>query len=257
MSSQSGASEFVRSLARGLDVIRSFSAAQPQQTLSQMAAATGLTRATARRLLLTLEQLGYVRSTGRQFELTAQVMDLGYAYLSSLALSDIAQPYLEDLTQRVHESASISVLDGHDVVYVVRVPTQRVMTIALGLGSRLPAASTSMGRILLAALPEEELEAILAEVDLPVHTARTVTDPDALRAELKKVRDQGWALVDQELEEGLRSIAAPLRDSSGRVIAAMNVSGHAGRVTLSRMREEFLPALLEAAEHINQQLARR
>jgi IclR family transcriptional regulator, pca regulon regulatory protein len=257
VSAQPAKPEFIRSLARGLDVIRSFSMSRPRQTLSEVAAVTGLTRATARRVLLTLEQLGYVRADGRTFELTAQVLDLGYAYLSSLALGDIAQPYLEDLAERVRESSSISVLDGEDIVYVVRVPTTRVMTISLGLGSRLPAAATLMGRVLLAGLPPSELDRFLSEVELEAHTRRTITDKHALRAELHRGRDQGWALVDQELEEGLRSIAAPLRDSSGRVIAAMNISGHAGRVTLSRMREEFLPALLEAADRINQQLARR
>jgi IclR family pca regulon transcriptional regulator len=249
--------EYVQSLERGLNVIQAFSREHPRLTLAEVARLTGLTRATARRVLLTLEHLGYARSNGRAFELTPKVLDIGYAYLSSLDLADIAQADMEGLVECTHESCSASVLDGAQIVYVVRVPTKRIMTVSLGLGSRLPAFCTSMGRVLLADLPEAQVRVLLAEAERPKLTPRTVTDVDDLCAELATVRRQGWSLVDQELEVGVRSIAAPLRDSSGRAVAALNVSGHPGRVDLKRLRGEFLPALLAAASRINSRLARR
>jgi IclR family pca regulon transcriptional regulator len=251
------ASEFVQSLDRGLTVIQAFSRDRPAMTLAEVARATGLTRATARRLLLTLVALGFASSDGKRFALTARVLDLGYAYLSSLDLARIAQGEMEALVERTHESSSAAVLDGGDIVYVVRVPTTRIMTVSLGLGSRLPAYATSMGRVLLADLGAEELDAHLAATTLVPLTTRTVTKPDVLRAELEQVRQQGWALVDQELEDALRSIAAPLRDARGRAVAAINISGHAGRTSLATMREEFLPDLLAAAGRISSLLARR
>lgn len=255
--SVNGAREFVQSLERGLAVIQSFSNESPAMTLSDVARATGLTRATARRLLFTLCELGYATSDGKRFSLTPRVLDLGYAYLSSLDLTALAQPEMEQLVERTHESCSAAVLDGRDIVYVVRVPTKRIMTISLGLGSRLPAHAASMGRVLLAELPDDQLDAYLADAELDALTERTVTDRDRLRAELDKVRRQGWALVDQELEAGIRSVAAPLRDGNGRAVAAVNVSSHAGRVPLSTLRDEFLPALLETATRIEERLARR
>ena len=206
--------DHVQSLERGIAVLRSFDADNASQTLSDVAKRTGLTRATARRLLLTLTTLGYASSDGRNFTLTPSVLDLGYAYLSSLNIQQIAQSFLEALSEEVRESSSISVLDGADVLYVARIPTSRIMTIALGIGTRLPAHCTSMGRVLLAELPVEQA---LATVDTPIEarTEFTITDPARLADELAKVREQGWALVDQELEIGLRSIAAPLRDSGG------------------------------------------
>ena len=212
---------FVQSLARGLAVIRAFDASAPELTLSEVARATGLTRAAARRFLLTLADLGYVRTDGRLFALSPRVLELGYAYLSSLSLPEVAEPHLERLVAEVHESSSVSVLDGEDVVYVARVPTARIMRVAISVGTRFPAHATSMGRVLLAGLPDDALEEFLAGADLPRLTARTVSTADALRRELRRVRAQGWALVDQELEEGLRSVAAPIRDRSGDVIAAI------------------------------------
>lgn len=256
MSTAEEAGEFVRSLERGLAVLRTFSRDHPAQTLAEVARRTGLTRATARRLLLTLARLGYVRSDGRLFRLTPKVLDIGYAYLSSLDLAELAQPDLEALVERTHESCSAAVLEGSEIVYVARVPTKRIMAISLGLGSRLPAVATSLGRVLLAELPPAELDVVLGTTRLEAYTARTITDPDALRAELDQVRVQGWALVDQELELGLRSIAAPLRDRCGAV-AALNVSAHAARVSLERMRREFLPALLDTAARVSERLARR
>jgi IclR family transcriptional regulator, pca regulon regulatory protein len=249
--------EFVQSLERGLAVVEAFSRERPSMTLAEVARETGLTRATARRLLFTLSALGYAASDGKRFTLTPRVLDIGYAYLSSLDLTDIAQPEMELLVERTHESSSAAVLDGTDIVYVVRVPTKRIMTISLGLGSRLPAYTTSMGRVLLAALSSDRLDEHLARVKLAPLTERTITDEAALRAELERVRDQGWALVDQELEEGIRSVAAPLRDRTGRVVAALNVSSHAGRVDLATLHSEFLPALVETAARISERLARR
>ena len=249
--------EHVQSLERGLAVLQAFSREHPRLTLSEVARLTGLTRATARRVLLTLENLGYARSNGRGFELTPKVLDIGYAYLSSLDLASIAQPAMEALVERTHESCSAAVLDGAEVVYVCRVPTKRIMTISLGLGSRLPAYATSMGRVLLAELKPDEVDDLLGPGPLEPITERTIRRRNELHEELARVRRQGWALVDQELEHGLRSIAAPLRDKGGRAIAALNVSSHAGRVSLDIIRKQFLPDLLRTTELINTQLARR
>ena len=240
-------SDFVQSLERGLAVIRAFDHANPELTLSEVAVRTGVTRAVARRFLLTLAELGYVRSDGRFFSLTARVLELGYAYLSSLSLPEVAESHLEALVKEVSESSSVSVLDGHDVVYVARVPVSRIMTVSISVGTRFPAYATSMGRVLLAGLPAADLESYLAEVSLSPLTARTVASVPALRTELAKVRTQGWSLVNQELEEGLRALAAPVRDRTGRVVAAVNVSAHASRTSLEAMRRDLLPALLRTA----------
>jgi len=249
--------DFVQSLERGLSVLRVFSADHATLTLSDVARLAGLTRATARRILLTLESLGYVSSDARLFELTPKVLDLGYAYVSSLKVADIAQPFMEALSERVHESVSASVLDGPDIIYVARVPTKRIMTVSLAIGSRLPAEMTSMGRVLLSELPEPQLEAFLDTAQLRPRTAYTITTTEALRAEIGRVREMGWALLDQELEVGVRSVATAIRDSRGRAAAAINVSGHAGRVTLKELRGEFLQLLLAAAADISAQLAKR
>jgi IclR family transcriptional regulator, pca regulon regulatory protein len=249
--------DFVQSLERGLAVFSAFSRATPSMTLSEVARATDLTRATARRVLFTLCELGYASTDGKRFALTPKVLDIGYAYLSSLDLAGIAQAEMEALVEQTHESCSAAVLDGSDVVYVARVPTKRIMAISLGLGSRLPAYAASMGRVLMADLSPDELDHHLASTTFEPLTPNTVGDEATLRAELDRVRAQGWALVDQELEEGVRSIAAPLRDARGRAVAALNVSSHAGRVKLSTLREEFLPALLATADRISDRLARR
>jgi IclR family transcriptional regulator, pca regulon regulatory protein len=248
--------DFVQSLERGLAVIRSFDADHPELTLSEVASRTGLTRATARRLLLTLAELGYVSTNGRRFSLTPRVLDVGYAYLSSLNVQQIAQPYLEALSERVHESVSVTVLDGTDIVYVARVPTKRIMTISLGLGSRLPAYCTSMGRVLLAELATDDLgDALPAR--LQCHTEHTITSLADLAVALKQVRAQGWALVDQELEIGLRSVAAPLRDGSGRALAAMNISTHVARTPIEQIHDQLVPDLVATAGQISEALAKR
>jgi IclR family pca regulon transcriptional regulator len=249
------AGHFVQSLERGLAVIRAFSAERPELTLSDVARVTGLTRAAARRFLLTLVELGYVHSDGRLFSLRPRVLELGYAYLSTLSLTDVASPHMERLVASLRESSSISVLDGDDIVYVVRVPTRRIMTVTIAVGTRFPAYATSMGRVLLAGLPPPELEEYLARTRLEPLTRRTITRIPALRAAVTEVRAQGWALVDQELEEGLRSVAAPIATAAGEVAAAINVSTHASRVTLDTLRRSFLPRLLETAHRIQTDLA--
>jgi IclR family pca regulon transcriptional regulator len=245
---------FVQSLERGLSVIRAFDADHPELTLSDVARITGLTRAAARRFLLTLTDLGYVRTDGRRFALSARVLELGYAYLSSLTLPEVAEPHLERLVAEIRESSSVSVLDGDDIVYVARVPTSRIMRVAINVGTRFPAYATSMGRVQLAGLAPEALDAYLARADLRRLTPHTLSEPDALRAELDRIRAQGWAIVDQELEEGLRSVAAPIRDRGGTVVAAVNVSAHASRASRDTIRRTLLPPLLAAAERIEADL---
>jgi IclR family pca regulon transcriptional regulator len=240
----------VQSLVRGLSVIRAFSAEAPELTLSDVAKATGLTRAAARRFLLTLADVGYVRTDGKYFSLTARVLELGYAFLSSVSLPEIAQPHLERLSMEVHESSSLSVLDGPDVVYIARSAVSRIMTVSINIGTRFPAYATSMGHVLLSGLDRPALDAYLDGVRLEPLTPHTITAPDALVAELERVREQGWALVDQELEEGLRSVAAPGRGTDGSVVAAVNVSTHASRTTTEHLRSTVLPALLATCARI-------
>ena len=244
----------MQSLARGLAVIRAFDASHVDLTLSDVARRTGLTRAAARRFLLTLAELGYVRTDGRRFALTPRVLELGYAYLSGLSLSEVAQPHLERLAARVHESTSVSVLDGADIVYVARVPVSRIMTVGINLGTRFPAHATSMGRVLLAGRAPGEPDR-LPDAGLTRLTSGTIVDMDELRAELARVRERGYALVDQELEEGLRSIAVPLRDRHGGVVAAVNVSTHASRTPVPTLRDDLLPALRDTAAAIEADLA--
>ena len=245
---------YVQSFARGLQVIRSFSASAPRQTLSEVAAASGLTRAGARRILLTLQTLGYVESDGKLFSLTARILDLGFAYLSSMPIWNRAEPVMEALVQQVQESCSAAVLDATDIVYVMRVPTHKIMSISLGVGSRLPAYCTSMGRLLLADLKDEEIKARLAASNREALTKHTVTDVDALFAKVVQARRQGWCLVNQELEEGLVSIAAPIVDRAGRPVAALNISGQANRTSAKVMQESMLPALLASASTISRLL---
>ena len=248
---------YVQSFARGLEVIRSFNAQAPQQTLSEVAAATSLTRAGARRILLTLQTLGYVESDGRLFCLTPRILDLGFAYLSSMPIWDLAEPVMEALVDQVHESCSAAVLDGLDIVYVLRVHTHKIMSTNLGVGSRLPAFWTSLGRTLLAALPEDELRQRLKTAQRVAHTQNTVLDDEALLARIAQARQQGWCLVNQELEEGLISIAAPLKNRAGHTVAALNISGQANRTSAEMMQERLLPALLQATQAISRTLGTR
>jgi IclR family pca regulon transcriptional regulator len=247
-------SEFVQSLERGLAVIRAFDSEHPDLTLSDVARATGLTRAAARRFLLTLVDLGYVRTDGRLFGLRPKVLELGYSYLSSLGLPEVALPHMEELVARVHESSSLCVLDGSAIAYVARVPTRRIMTVAIAVGTQFPAYATSMGRVLLAGLSTDELDRHLDEAELEELTPKTITDVNKLRAAVIRVAAQGYALVDQELEVGLRSIAVPVRVRE-RVVAALNVSMHASRGSSDGARRELLPPLRQAAAAIEADLA--
>ena len=245
----------VQSLARGLSVIRAFGAERPRQTLAQVAEATGLARATTRRFLHTLVDLGYAGTDGPEFWLTPRILELGYSYLSSLSLPAIAQPRLEQLSTRVGESSSMSVLDGSDIVYVSRVPVRRIMTVSITLGTRFPAYATSMGRVLLADLPNAELDAYFAATDVERLAPRSLGTEKELRKELKQVRSQGWALVDQELEPGLRSLAAPIRGTDGRTVAAINVSTQTAAHDIDDLLRDFLPAVLDTATAIAEDLA--
>jgi IclR family transcriptional regulator, pca regulon regulatory protein len=246
---------YVQSFARGLQVICSFSVQAPQQTLTEVAARSGLSRAGARRILLTLQTLGYVSSDGRLFKLTPRILDLGFAYLSSMPMWNLAEPEMQALAARVGESCSAAMLDGADIVYVLRVPTHKIMSISLGVGSRLPAHCTSLGRMLLAGLSDDEALSLLHASDRPALTRHSVTEPNELLARVRLARKQGWCLVNQELEEGLISLAAPLTDRSGRTVAALNISGQANRTPAKQMQDTMLPALLEAAATISRLLA--
>lgn len=245
---------YVQSFARGLEVIRSFSAAAPRQTLTEVATRTGLTRAGARRILLTLQTLGYVQCDGRLFALTPRILDLGFAYLSSMPMWNIAEPLMEALVEQVKESCSAAVLEGGDILYVLRVSTRKIMRNSLGIGSRLPAYCTSMGRILLAGLPDDEVLQSLRAQPLEARTRHTLTDPEALLAKVQQARRQGWCLVNQELEEGLVSMAAPITDRHGRTIAALNISGQVNRTPPRQMQETMLAALRHTAAQISQRL---
>ena len=252
---QSHDGDFVQSLERGLSVIRAFDAEHPKLTLSEVATSTGLSRAAARRFLRTLVQLGYMRSDGSRFSLRPKILELGYAYLSSLTLPEVAMPHLEQLVEQVHESSSVCELDGNEVIYIARVPTKRIMTVTISVGTRFPAYATSMGRVLLAALPPDALEQYLAEAVLEPLTANTVTDAGRLREILAEVAAQGYAIVDQELEEGLRAVAAPIRGAQDTGTAAINISAHASRVSVESLRTDIVPALLETARQIEADLA--
>lgn len=246
---------YVQSFARGLEVIRSFSAAAPRQTLSEVAARAGLTRAGARRILLTLQALGYVESDGRLFTLTPRILDLGFAYLSSMPMWNVAEPLMEALVEQVKESCSAGVLEGTDIIYVLRVSTRKIMRNTLGVGSRLPAYCTSMGRMLLAGLPDAEVLERLRASPLEARTRHTLTGVDALLAKVQQARRQGWCLVNQELEEGLVSMAAPVVDRAGRTIAVINISGQVNRTPPRQMQETMLPQLRATASQISQRLA--
>ena len=255
-SAQEPSGEFVQSLARGLAIIRVFSGQQPALTLTDVADAAGLSRATARRFLLTLEQLGYVRTDGKLFSLTPRILELGYSYLSSLGLPDIMTPHLESLAQEVQESASGAVLDGNDIVYVARVAGRKIMRVQITIGTRFPAYATSMGRVLLAALPPAQARAIVMSTTREALTPHTKTDVDDIMTALDVVRATGFSLVDQELELGLRSLAVGITDARGNVVAAINVSTSAGG-TVAETTELILQRLQQAAAAITRDVSVR
>ena len=246
---------YVQSFARGLEVIRSFSASAPAQTLSEVAQKSGLSRAGARRILLTLQTLGYVHSDGKLFSLSPRILDLGFAYLSSMPIWGLAEPAMESLVAQVRESCSAAVLDGTDIVYVLRVPTHKIMSISLGVGSRLPAYCTSMGRVLLSGLDEQVCKQVLESAERTQRTRHTATGVAELMDRIAIARRQGWCLVNQELEEGLVSMAAPLTNRAGHTVAALNISGQANRTSARVMQETMLQPLLTAARDISHLLA--
>lgn len=248
-STESDPGTFVRSLDRGLRVIRAFDGEHREMRLAEVAERTGLSRAAARRFLLTLVELGYIRLDRDRFSLQPRVLDLGYSYLSGLSFQEVAQPHMERLVQEVHESSSISVLDDLDVVYVVRVPTKRIMSITLTVGTRLPAYATSMGRVLLASLPPDQLESRLRRTKLQRLTPHTVRTKARLREVVERAHLDGYSMVDQELEQGLRSVAVPITEAPGKV-AALNISVHASRTSMDALRKRFLPPLQETARAI-------
>jgi IclR family pca regulon transcriptional regulator len=247
--------DFVRSLERGLDAIRTLGRPGPGLTLTEAADELNLTRASARRTLQTLEDLGYLRNDDRRYTLTPKVLSLGHGYRSGLALPDIARPHLQQLMHDTDEFCSVSVFDGDETLCVARVAPARIMNVAMPVGTRLPAYATCVGRVLLSELSDEDLDGYFTRVELQALTPVTLVSPADLRRELDRIRHQHWALVDQELERGLRSIAAPIRDAAGRVIAAANVGAHAGRVTVATLRRALLPSLRAAAESIERDLA--
>lgn len=231
-------------LAKGLSVIETFTAERPRQSISEVSVASGLDRATARRCLLTLAHLGYADYDGKFFTLTPRVLRLGTACLATMPLPQLVQPLLDRLSEQLGESSSVSILDGTDIVYVARAAQRKVMSIGLMPGSRLPAYCTSMGRVLLAALSETAAREILSQAPLPARTSHTLTDPKALVAEFARVRLQGHAIVDQEVELGLRSIAIPLYNSRGQTVAAMNVGVAASRTEAEEMARLYLPGMI-------------
>ncbi len=243
--------DFVTSLAKGLSVIQAFGPQTPRMTLSEVAAQTQLSRAAARRLLLTLQELGFVRSTGRYFELSPRVLGLGYSFLSAHNFTGVIQSLIEGVTRELQESCSVGMLEGDDVVYVARSPAEhRLMSISLSVGSRLPATTTSMGRVLLAHLDAAQLDAFFDTAEIAPSTPRTITDKNALRDVLGDVRQAGYCVLDQELEPALRSLAVPVRTPAGKVVAAVNISTNAGRVPRQTLMKEFLPVLWRCAESI-------
>jgi len=243
--------DFIEALARGLEVIRAFGPNRPVMTLSEVAAATGLARPTARRMLLTLEELGYVRAAQGGFALTPRVLELGMAYIGSTNLWEIARPHMEQLVAHTNESSSIAQLDGSDIVYVARVAVPKIITIAVTIGTRFPALQTSLGKVLLAELPTSELERVLA---IPSRSGiAPLWRPGAPERDhaLCDIRTRGWAIADEHLAYGIRSIAAPLRDGSQQVVAALNVSVHAAETSIETLTEQYLPWLLQTAAAIS------
>ena len=248
--------DFIEALARGLEVIAAFGPGKPAMSLAEVADATGLARPTARRILLTLEELGYARCGRGTFTLTPRVLELGVAYVRSTGLWDVARPHMERLVARTNESCSIAQLDGPDIVYVARVAVPKIVSLAVQIGTRFPALATSLGKVQLAALSPGELERALAEPTRSGLVPRWQPGRAERDAELREVRARGWALTDEQLTLGIRSVAAPLRDGNGRVIAGINVNCHSAETTVERLLDHHLPLLLQTAGDISADFAR-
>jgi IclR family pca regulon transcriptional regulator len=247
-----GDPNFMTSLARGLIVIQAFTQQSPQMTISQLSIKTGLSRAAVRRCLYTLTKLGFAGAEdGSRYSLRPRMLTLSHTYTTSNTLSSAAQPILERMSAALRESFSVATLDGEDIVYIARTQVNRIMAVDLHIGSRLPAYCTSMGRILLAYLPNEQLEQYLGKVNLVPHTTRTITSVEKLRLALRNIRRNGYAICDQEYEVGLRSIAVPVYSSSGRVVATLNLSGNAPRLSVLEMQSRYLTPLRNAANELS------
>jgi len=242
---------FVKSLEKGLNILKIFSNEHPTLTISEASRLTGYSKPTTRRILLTLTELGYATCKNNIFSLTAHTLTLGYSFLSSQDLWSSAEPFMREFTAKVGESCSMAVLDDTDIIYIVRVPTKRIMTITLNVGSRLPAHATSMGHILLASLSSKELEHYLTTAELIKYTNKTLITKQDLKRELDVVRERGWAIAEQQLEEGLRSIAVPIKNRHDKVIAAINCSANAARTDEETLTKYHLPSLLETASKIS------
>ncbi len=243
--------EFMTTLAKGLAVLGSFDKRRPAMTLSQAAEIAGLSRATARRILRTLTELGYVVQTGRQFSLSSGILKLGFAYLATRNWIDHATPLMRQLSEELHESCSAAILQGCEVVYVARIPARRIMSVGIAVGSRLPAFHTAIGRVQLGLLDDAEIWRRLRASRIEPHTPSTITDLQALFDRVRDDAAQGFSIVDEELERGLRSIAVPIVGRDGGVVAGLNLSTHSTRTTRNEMRERFLPRLKAAAEEIS------
>ncbi|UBM07611.1 IclR family transcriptional regulator C-terminal domain-containing protein [Cupriavidus metallidurans] len=251
-----GHRDYVAALARGLAVIQAFTEGLPEMTLSEVAQATGMTPATARRALLTLQSLGYVGANGRRFLLLPKVLSLGAAYLSSMNLHDVVQPFLQEVADRFRDAVSLAILDGDSVVYLAHVPSSRRIVFRASVGYRLPVHCTSLGLALLAHAPQAQQDALLAKAPFQKYTPMTLSEADQLRTALEQVREQGYALQESQLEIGVLSVAVPVRDASRRVIAAVNCSTESGRADTQNLLSERLPALREAAAMIESALLR-
>lgn len=248
--------DFVEAFARGLKVIRAFSTSHLAFTVSDMAAATDLARPTARRLLLTLEQLGYVRSNNGDFMLTPKILELGVSYINAQGMWDIARPHLESLVARTKESSSMSQLDGSDIVYTARVSVPKIIGLSVQIGTRFPAVATSMGHVLLSGLTSKQLDVVLAIPSLSPVIPRVKLTRKELHSVLADVRTRGWALSDERLSPGIRSIAAPVRDASGVIVSTVNVTVNAAETSLSTLKSQHLPLLLETANNITEDFVR-
>lgn len=246
--------DYVASLARGLSVIRAFSRSRPSMTLSEVAASADMNRAAARRFLLTLVREGYAETDGKYFRLRPKILELGFSALSSLTFAEIAEPPMDDLAAEIGETCLAAVLDGEDCVYVARATAPRVVSVDIDVGSSLPAFAMSTGRVLLAALTDEELDRWLDEFRPSKYTDRTITSRARIKEDVIEVREKGWSIVDQEYEIGFRSLSVPIKDQSGAIVAALNICCPSPRVSLETMRREFLPAARRTAEEIQRSL---
>jgi IclR family pca regulon transcriptional regulator len=243
--------DFVEALARGLEVIRSFDRLHLKQTITQISERTLLARPTVLRLLITLEELGYVRNQDNHYSLTPKVVDLGMAYVSALGLYGAAKPHMENLSKQVDQSVSLAELDGSDIVYTGRVEVPKIVSVGVTVGSRLPSASTAVGRVLLAAVPDNELHNVLSTPSMSMYLPRTRFTTEQIRPRLQTVREQGWAESDEDLQYGVQAIAAPLHGEDGQVIAAIGLGTHTSEIGKEIVREKYLPLLLETARSID------